>query len=166
MENSLPKSFTLNNGLEMPSVGFGTHDFKDTEGMVRGIVEAGYRHIDTAMLYGNEELVGEAIKIAIEKGVKREELFITTKLWQTQYADVEGAIRESLARLQLDYIDLYLVHWPNGYFTTPKKPVHVLWPEMEALVDKGLTKSIGVSNYNNQMVWDLLCYCRIKPVAN
>ena len=71
-----------------------------------------------------------------------------------------------MEQLGVDYIDLYLVHWPCGYFAETKTPVHVLWPQMEALVDKGLAKSIGISNYNTQMVLNLLCYCRIKPVAN
>jgi diketogulonate reductase-like aldo/keto reductase len=87
-------------------------------------------------------------------------------LWHDEYADVEGALKRSLERLKLDYVDMYIIHWPMGYYSEPRKPVHALWPEMEALVEKGLTKGIGVSNYNTQMIWDLLCYCKIKPACN
>ena len=98
------------------------------------------------MIYANEEIVGEAIEESIKQGKKREDLYITTKLWHSEYDDVEKAIRTSLSKLKLDYVDMYLIHWPASYAS--KKPLHILWPEMEALVEKGLTKSIGVSNFN------------------
>ena len=109
-------------------------------------MQAGYQHLDTASIYGNEEIVGEAIEESIKQGKKREDIYVTTKIWHPEYADVEGAIKRSLAKLKLDYVDMYLVHWPASYAS--KKPLHVLWPEMEALVEKGLVKSIGVSNFN------------------
>ncbi len=99
-------------------------------------------------------------------GIKREEIFVTTKIWFEEYENPENALRESLKRLKLDYVNLYLIHWPIGFFALPKKPLHLLWKELELLVDKGLTKSIGVSNVNMQLMLDLLCYARIKPAVN
>jgi diketogulonate reductase-like aldo/keto reductase len=87
--------------------------------MVNAIMTAGYTHIDTAMIYKNEEVVGEALAECFQKGKKREDIFVTTKLWHSQYADVEGAMRESLKKLGLDFVDLYLIHWPMGYYSDP-----------------------------------------------
>lgn len=126
----------------------------------------GYKHIDTASIYNNEEVVGQALLESFRYGKRRKDLFVTTKIWHTEYDDVQDALEYSLKKLNLNYVDLYLVHWPMGYYSEPKKPMHVLWREMEALVDKGLTGSIGISNFNAQMIWDLLSYCRIKPVVN
>ena len=167
MENiTLKKSYRLNNGIDMPSIGLGSASLKDKDAIVRGIMEAGYRHIDTATCYNNEDIVGEALAECFAKGLKREEIFVVTKIWHSDYGDVEGTIKKSLKLLQIDYLDLYLIHWPMGYYADPQKPMHVLWPEMEALVGKGLTKSIGVSNFNTQLLWDLLTYAKIKPVCN
>merc|ERR1740139_1075673 len=154
---------TLSNGAEMPRLGLGTYQNHDVESMERGIT-LGYRHLDTAHIYKNEEQVGEAIKNCIDKGtVSREELFVTTKLWHAQWEDVEAALKESLGKLQLEYVDCYLIHWP--FMLLCKTPLHELWPRLEACVDKGLTKSIGISNFNLQITSDLLTYCRIKPVC-
>ena len=153
----------------MPKVGLGTYQISETEPIVKAILEAGYRHLDTAYKYENEEIVGAAVKQAIERSegkVKREDIFVVTKLWHNQYENPEQAIKESLAKLGLEYVDLYLIHWPASFFTEGKKPLHRLWAELEALVDKGLVKSIGVSNFNVQLLCDLLCYARIKPVCN
>lgn len=151
-------------------VGLGTYNVKEKDSMVRAILEADYRHLDTAVRYANEEFVGAAIKEALGKSegrIKQKDLFVTTKIWQDQYNDPEAAIRGSLAKLGLDYVDLYLIHWPAGFFSTPLKvPMHHLWKDMESLVEKGLTRSIGVSNFNIQLLSDLLCYARIKPVCN
>ena len=166
MENTVPKVLKLNNGIEMPAMGFGTYDVFSKDVFVTAIMENGYRHIDTATLYNNEQIIGEALEECFSKGLKREEIFITTKLWHSDYHNIEGAIRTSLSKLKLDYIDLYLIHWPLGQKCEQPKPVHKVWVEMEDLVDKGLTKSIGISNFNVQMTWDLLCYARIKPVVN
>lgn len=91
---------------------------------------------------------------------------MTTKVYHTEYEDIEGALKRSLDKLKLPFVDLYLVHWPAGFWHETKKPVHVVWAEMEALVEKGMTKSIGVSNFNGQLLRDLLCYAKIKPVCN
>ena len=158
----------LNDGNEMPAIGLGTYKItNEKKAIVQAIVEAGYRLIDTASKYENEEMIGEAIQEAMEMtGIKREEMFVTTKIWFEEYENPENALRESLKRLKLDYVNLYLIHWPIGFFALPKKPLHLLWKELELLVDKGLTKSIGVSNVNMQLMLDLLCYARIKPAVN
>ena len=96
----------------------------------------------------------------------REELFIITKIWHTEYGNPEEALRRSLSKLKLDYVDCYLIHWPNNLASESKKPFHILWAELEQLVEKGLTKSLGVSNFNVQLLSDLLCYAKIKPVCN
>ena len=96
----------------------------------------------------------------------REELFITTKLWHTDYADAEGALRLSLKKLQTNYVDLYLIHWPHNGVGPVKVPMHVLWAQMESFVEKGLVKSIGVSNFNIQLIADMLTYCKIRPAVN
>ena len=139
----------MSNGKNMPLVGFGSASIKSTQQIESAIVNAGYRHIDTASRYENEEFVGEAVKNAISKGVvTREDMFITTKLQDKHYEDPEKALRDSLARLELDYVDMYLIHWPNNFFADYKVPMHVLWAQMESLVEKGLTRGIGVSNFN------------------
>ncbi len=153
-------------------IGLGTDGIQDPEIITKAIVDIGYRLIDTASRYNNEQAVGKGIKAAIDTGkVKREDLFIITKLWIDEVEDAEAACRRSLERLGLDYVDLYLVHWPIAVrevkeegsvkYEKIKAPVHKTWPQMEALVDKGLTKSIGVSNFNVQSLWDLSTYARI-----
>ena len=138
----------LNSGFEMPSLGFGTSGIKSTEPFYSAL-KVGYRHFDTATKYANEQFIGEALTRGIQEGlVKREDLFITTKLWDTDYSDPEAALRLSLKKLQTDYVDLYLVHWPMNGVIENKVPMHVLWAKMEQLVELGLTRSIGVSNFN------------------
>ena len=141
--------------------------------MKNAILKYGYRHIDTATLYGNEDDIGEALQECMAAGVKREDLFITTKLWHTDKNDIEGALKTSLAKLKLDYVDLYLVHWmrplidfDGGEWKIISPPNHVVWTGMEALVEKGLTKSIGVSNCTIPLLYDILAGCKIKPVVN
>lgn len=167
VESSFCDTYTLNNGMKMPSVGLGTYPMKEADVFEKAITEGGYRHIDTASMYANEEFIGEGVQRAIAAGVvKREDLFIVTKLWHTEYADPEAALRSSLAKLKTEYVDCYLIHWPNNLDSDSKKPFHVLWAEMEQLVEKGLTKSLGVSNFSVQLLSDLLCYAKIKPVCN
>ena len=102
------------------------------------------------MKYDNEEVVGKGCANAIEKGVvKRSDLFITTKIWHFDYDNPEKALRLSLKKLQMDYVDLYLIHWPNNYcYEAKRTPMHVLWAKLESLVKKGLTRAIGLSNFN------------------
>ncbi len=133
--------------MQMPILGLGTSSVKNAN-IFEQAINVGYRHFDTASYYDNEEFLGEAIQRAISAGVvKREELFIVTKIWHNEYAEPEVALRRSLAKLKLDYVDCYLIHWPNNLASESKKPYHVLWAELESLVEKGLTKSLGVSNF-------------------
>jgi len=129
----------LNSGYEMPVIGFGTFLFNEgvKETVKSAILNHGYRHIDTAAIYGNEKDVGEAINEAIAEGVPRAELFITTKLWQTGKSDVAKALAESLERLNLEYVDLYLIHGMlpdldlvSGEIKSP--PLHEVWKQLEA----------------------------------
>ena len=154
------QTVTLNSGTQMPVLGFGVYQMSDTEcqASVLAALEVGYRLIDTAVSYGNEASVGRALNAS---GVPREELFITTKLWVTD-ATYEGAKRscaESLARLGLDYLDLYLIHQPYH-------DVHGAWRAMEELHDAGTVRAIGVSNFQPDRVMDLLVHHRIPPAVN
>jgi diketogulonate reductase-like aldo/keto reductase len=141
----------------------------------KAILVDGYRHIDCAMLYGNEEEIGVAFQECFAAGIKREDLFITCKLWNTEKNDVEGAVNASLKRLQLDYLDLYLIHWiwpgvDYGDGSAPPKllspPTHVVWKHMEEQVKKGKIRSIGISNASVPVLLDLLAGCEIPPAVN
>ncbi len=151
----------LNNGVEMPILGFGVFQVTDAEECERSVYEAihtGYRLIDTAASYGNETEVGNAIK---RSGVAREELFITTKLWvqDTGYENTKKAFGKSLNRLQLDYLDLYLIHQPYG-------DVHGSWRAMEELYNEGRIRAIGVSNFQPDRIMDLIVHNKIVPAVN
>ena len=158
----------------MPTLGLGTYSLTDPNKHVQliydAIVSGGYRLLDCATYYANEEIVGEAVSRAISEGhVTREDLFIVTKVWMTDFHDPEAALRLSLQKLGTPYVDLYLIHWPAGFFQADAKnkvPIHVLYPKLEALHREGLTRSLGVSNFNLQMLADLLCYCQVRPVCN
>lgn len=152
---------TLNNGVEMPLLGFGVFQIPDAEECERSVYDAiqtGYRLIDTAAVYLNEEAVGQAIK---RSGVPREELFITTKLWvqDAGYEQAKKAFERSLQRLGLDYLDLYLIHQPYG-------DVHGAWRAMEELYREGRIKAIGVSNFHPDRVMDLIVHNKIVPAIN
>ncbi|CEE00490.1 Glyoxal reductase [Caldibacillus thermoamylovorans] len=154
---------TLNNGLKMPQLGFGVWQVSDEQATpaVKKALEVGYRSIDTAMIYGNEKGVGRAIK---ESNVPREELFITTKVWNADhgYENTLKAFDASLERLGLDYIDLYLIHWP-----TPKYDQYVdTYKAMEKIYKDGRAKAIGVCNFDIEHLERLLNECEVVPVVN
>ena len=155
------KNVVLNNGIEMPILGFGVYqieDRKECEQSVYDALQAGYRSIDTAAAYMNEEAVGNAIK---RSGVAREELFITTKLWiqDMGYDNAKKAFEKSLSRLQLDYLDLYLIHQPFG-------DVYGSWRAMEELYEEGKIRAIGVSNFQPDRLVDLILNNKIVPAVN
>lgn len=173
----LNKYITLNNGTKMPMIGYGTFLNDKSEEkilfdtIVYAVTELGYRHIDTAKLYGNEHIIGEALKECFEKGVKREDMFIVTKLWRTDFHDVEGSLKESLTKLQLEYLDLYLIHWMAtdvDWETCEIKgpPLHEVWKNLEDCYEKGLTKNIGVSNCSVALFIELCAGAKIKPATN
>ena len=152
---------TFSNGVKIPQLGLGV--FKTPSGAatvdaVRWALEAGYRHIDTAKIYGNEESVGVGMK---ESSVPREEIFLTTKLWNEDIrrGRTREAFEESLARLGTDYLDLYLIHWPaDGY--------EKAWGEMEKLYEEGKIRAIGVSNFHEHHLESLMKTARIRPMTD
>lgn len=151
----------LNNGVKMPVLGFGVYQITDPEECERSVYEAlrtGYRLIDTAAAYQNEEAVGNAIK---RSGVAREEIFVTTKLWTQDagYESAKKAFERSLRRLQLDYLDLYLIHQPYG-------DVYGSWRAMEELYREGRIKAIGVSNFQPDRLMDLMIHNEVVPAVN
>ncbi|WP_316806735.1 aldo/keto reductase [Pedobacter agri] len=155
------KNITLNNGIEMPVLGFGVYQINDAAACEKAVIdaiEAGYRLIDTASAYGNEEAVGNAIK---KSGVAREELFITTKLWISGagYDQAKKAFEVSLNKLQLDYLDLYLIHQPYG-------DVYGSWRAMEGLYKEGRIRAIGVSNFHPDRIMDLIVHNEVIPAIN
>ena len=151
----------LNNGVEIPILGFGVFQITDSAECERSVVDAiqtGYCHIDTAASYLNEEAVGRGIK---QSGVAREKLFITTKLWiqRNGYEGTISAFENSLKRLQLDYINLYLIHQPFG-------DVYGEWRAMEELYQQGKVRAIGVSNFQPDRIMDLMIHNKITPAVN
>ena len=155
------RTITLNNGVEMPLVGFGTYQITDPDECERSVLsamEAGYRLIDTAQNYGTERAVGAAVRAS---GLPREELFITSKVWFKNHES--GACRESvlrsLDRAGLDYLDLMLIHWPFG-------DVYAAWRDLEALYDEGVLRAIGVSNFAPDRLIDISLYNRVTPAVN
>ncbi len=178
---------TLSNGAVIPAVGIGTfgsdnYDNDTIANALKTAIRHGYRHIDCAAVYGNEKEIGVAIKEIIAEGVvTREELWITSKLWNDQHHNVAEACRQSMEDLQLDYLDLYLVHWPfpnfhaKGVSVESRDPnakpyIHEdfmkTWGEMEKLADAGLVRNIGTSNVTKAKMELILRDCRIKPVIN
>lgn len=155
------QTLKLNNGVEIPLLGFGVFQITDPDECERCVVEAiktGYRHIDTAVSYQNEEAVGRGIK---KSGVARDDLFIATKLWiqSSGYDNTLRSFEQSLKRLQLDYIDLYLIHQPYG-------DVYGEWRAMEALYQQGKIRAIGVSNFLPDRIIDLIIHNKIAPAIN
>ena len=159
-ENAVPL-VTLNNGLEIPQLGFGVFkvDPDKTTRVVRDALDVGYRHLDTAKIYHNEEGVGRAVK---ESGIDRGDLFITTKLWNDDQTDAITAFEKSLARLGTDYVDLYLIHWP-----TPEKDTYLdAWRSLEKILESGRAKAIGVSNFNIDHLERLIAETDVVPAVN
>ncbi|KAL5334811.1 Aldo/keto reductase [Aspergillus crustosus] len=174
---ALERTFKLNTGYEIPAIGLGTW----VQEAVSAALKLGYRHIDAAAVYGNEREVGDGIKAS---GVPREQIFLTSKLWNTHHdpENVEAAVNQSLADLQTDYLDLYLIHWPVAFrhSTTTTQPVDEktglidviyipikdTWAALEALVAKGKVRSIGVSNFTQETIEELLKTAKITPAVN
>lgn len=152
---------TLNNGIKMPMLGYGVYQIPDAEECERCVldaIEVGYRSIDTAQAYGNEEAVGKAIK---KSGIPREEFFITTKVWISNagYEKAKASIEESLEKLDMDYLDLLLIHQPfNDYYGT--------YRAMEEMYKEGGLRAIGVSNFYPDRFIDLSHFCEIQPMVN
>lgn len=167
---SVNSPIKLNNGVEIPCVGYGTFrtDPAVTAQAVQDAIAAGYRHIDTAKVYENEAGVGQGIKAA---GVPREELFVTSKLWNTDrgYEATKAAFQASLDRLGLDYLDLYLIHWPANekQFGTDAAKINAeTWRAMEELYEAGKIRAIGLSNFMPHHVAELLKTAKIKPMVD
>lgn len=176
---SLGKTFALGvNGRRIPAVGLGT--WQSERGQVSNAVavaiKGGYRHIDAAWIYGNEEEVGEGIR---KGGLPRDQLFITSKLWNTFHdpSTVEGTLRETLKRLDVDYLDLYLMHWPVAQKKNPAGKGVVVdmnltldhlptWRAMESMVEQGLVREIGVSNFTIGRLEKLMKQAKIQPSVN
>lgn len=166
----LTDCFELANGVKIPCIGYGTWQTPDGEVAKNSVIEAikaGYRHIDTAFAYGNEGAVGDGIKAS---GVARDELFVTTKHWITErgYEKTIAAVETSLKNLGLDYIDLYLIHWPCVEKVTPewKKINDETWRGFEKMYKEGKIRALGVSNFQKKHIDALLETAEIKPVVN
>ncbi|GAV92241.1 Aldo_ket_red domain-containing protein [Cephalotus follicularis] len=180
-------AITLNNGFQMPIIGLGVWRMENEQikDLILNAIRIGYRHFDCAAHYKNEAQVGEALEEALTTGlVKREDIFITTKLWNSDHGHVVEACKDSLKKLKLQYLDLYLIHFPvatrhTGVGATASAKgndgvldlnttisLETTWHAMEDLVSMGLVRSIGISNYNVSLTRDCLAYSKVKPAVN
>lgn len=166
---SIHDTYTLNNGVKIPCVAFGTYKAAqgDNVEILKMAIECGYRYFDTASFYGTEEYLGQAIK---ESGIPREEFFITSKMWKDEmgYEGAKEAYSRSLKNLKTDYLDLYLIHWPlptPGCETWKTLDVET-WKALEELYEEGKVKAIGLSNFLPHHIENLLENCRIKPMVD
>lgn len=165
------QSYKLNNGMEIPAIGFGCYNPKggDNVQIIKDAIDAGYTFFDTASLYETERDLGRAVK---EKGVKREDLFIQSKMWidEMGYDNAKAAIERSLRRLQMDYLDVYLIHWPRQNSTDStdewKKLQKETYKAMEEMVDEGIIKAIGLSNFLPHHLDNILSFCNVAPVVD
>lgn len=167
---NINSTFNLNNGVKIPCVGYGTFRTPAAvaEQAVKEAIETGYRHIDTAAVYGNEEAVGKGIK---DSGIKREDLFVTSKLWNTNrgYEQTKKAFQETLDRLQMDYLDLYLIHWPANekQFGDDAAKINAeTWRAMEDLYNEGKIRAIGVSNFMPHHIAELMKTAKVAPAVD
>ena len=165
----------LRNGIDIPDIGFGTWNIpygEDCEKAVFEAIKAGYRHIDTAGAYGNERSVGLGVKAALSEGLieKRSDIFITSKLWNTNrsYNKAFRGFDKSMRNLDLDYIDLYLIHWPANKvrYKNPSEVNSVIWQALEELYKEGRAKSIGVSNFLPHHIEELKKSAKVLPMVN
>jgi diketogulonate reductase-like aldo/keto reductase len=188
LDPSLVPCFTLPTGARLPAVGLGTFGSdavsgEAVAGAVIGSAEVGYRHFDCASVYGNEALIGRSLRAIVDGGIRREDLWVTSKLWNDKHGerDVAPSCERTLRDLQLDYLDLYLVHWPFPNYHPPGCDVHarspdakpyvherfmVTWREMERLVERGLVRHIGTSNMTVPKLQLLLRDAAIRPAVN
>lgn len=172
--SSLTDSFTLANGVQIPCLGFGTWQSEDGDeayNAVKIALQNGYRHIDTATAYGNEKSVGAAIKdFCKESNVRREDIFLTTKLWNDDhgYEETKAAIKKSLQLLGVSYIDLYLIHWPNplAFRDCWAQKNAESWKAMEEAYQAGQIKAIGISNFYGRHITELMKTATVAPMVN
>lgn len=164
------KTYLLSNETQIPSIGFGTWQINEGQEAYQAVLEAlkwGYRHIDTAAIYGNENSVGQAL---LDSGLNRDEFFVTTKLWNANrgYDNTLVAFEESLKLLKLDYVDLYLIHWPANelQFDNWEAINAATWTALEKLYVEGKVKAIGVSNFPKKYLQALLKTAKVKPMVN
>ncbi len=170
------KTLTLNTGAKIPTVGLGTLCAKEglREVIRSAVLECGYRHIDTARDYGNEDIVGATIEEMVKaKQIRREDLFVTTKIFNHEKGKgkIAETLRDSLKNLRMSYVDLLLIHWPIGACdkatkTIQQTPLYQTWAEFEECYEQGLCKAIGVSNFGVQLLLDLFTYCKHRPAVN
>lgn len=179
------KKINLKGGSEMPQFGLGTWRAPDTaqiQNAINSAMSIGYRHLDCSPLYGNEKAIGEALTSNYNQGnLKREDIWITSKLWNTEHQqdDVLPALKKTLSDLQTDYLDLYLIHWPiptkrkdeyqhdgEQFYTQSERPLTAVWQKLIEAKEMGLVKNIGVSNFNQARIMQLVDDCGVYPSVN